>query len=275
MDTSRRHAAVIAWSIAVGVLYGAVGIGTSASAGADEPRPRPSIGADNDAAGVDGPGKGPGPRRHGRHNRWTPSGDGGGGSTDGGAPHDPCPWWPRPAPPYGPIIDGDSGGNRWPIAPVVFPAAPVAVFGDKAEPQLDIDTLPEDWPTLTPVAKALPTAPASVPYRPRAVTVPAAPRPPAPAAVRARPMSPPAVQTPPAAPVPPPQRPVAGVGPTAPVRLGYPDDLRDADLARVFSMALPGLAALAGMTALGGLVGYRQARAGYLLRAAGAARFVR
>jgi hypothetical protein len=40
-------------------------------------------------------------------------------------------------------------------------------------------------------------------------------------------------------------------------------------------MALPGLAAIAGMTAMGGLVGYRQARAGYLLRAAGAGRFLR
>jgi hypothetical protein len=59
-----------------------------------------------------------------------------------------------------------------------------------------------------------------------------------------------------------------------PVRLGYPDDLRDADLAKVVSMALPGLAAMAGMTALGGLVGYRQARAGYLLRAAGVGRFL-
>jgi len=78
----------------------------------------------------------------------------------------------------------------------------------------------------------------------------------------------------PAASPPPPQRPNAGVQPPAPVRVGYPDDLRDADLARVVSMALPGLAAMAGMTAIGGLVGYRQARAGYLLRAAGAGRFL-
>jgi hypothetical protein len=56
--------------------------------------------------------------------------------------------------------------------------------------------------------------------------------------------------------------------------LGYSDDLRGADLAKVVSMALPGLAAMAGMTAIGGVVGYRQARAGYLLRAAGVGRFL-
>ena len=80
--------------------------------------------------------------------------------------------------------------------------------------------------------------------------------------------------SPPAAPAPPPRRPLAGGEPPAPVRLGYPDDLRDADLATIVSMALPGLAAIAGMTALGGLVGYRQARSGYVLRAAAAGRFL-
>lgn len=258
MNRSRLHAAVIAWSITVGVLCGAIGIGTSASARADEPRPRPSIGSDADDSG---------PRRHGRHKPGTPS-DNGGGATDGGSSHDPCPWWPRPVPPYRPIIGGDSGGDSGLIAPVVFPAAPVAVFGDKVESQVDIRALPEGGLPVAPAAEAPPIAPAAAPptvsYRPRTVTVPAAPRPPAPAAVKA----------PPAAPVPSPQRPAAGLVPTAPVRLGYPDDLRAADLAKALSMALPGLAALAGMTALGGLVGYRQARAGYLLRAAGAGRFL-
>ncbi|MCW1957884.1 MAG: hypothetical protein KIH64_004915, partial [Mycobacterium sp.] len=57
-------------------------------------------------------------------------------------------------------------------------------------------------------------------------------------------------------------------------QLGYPDELRNADLGHLVSTALPGLAALAGMTVLGGLLGYRQAKAGYVLRAAGAARFL-
>lgn len=64
----------------------------------------------------------------------------------------------------------------------------------------------------------------------------------------------------------------APLGDTA--RLGYPDRLRNADLPEVASMALPGLAAILGFTAAGGFVGYRQARAGSALRAAGTARFL-
>jgi hypothetical protein len=51
--------------------------------------------------------------------------------------------------------------------------------------------------------------------------------------------------------------------------------LRSDDLGRIASSALPGLAALVGVTLLGGVIGFRQARAGYLLRAAGAGRFLR
>ena len=58
------------------------------------------------------------------------------------------------------------------------------------------------------------------------------------------------------------------------VRLGYPAELRDADFAKIAALALPGLAAIVGMTAFGGVIGYRQAKAGYLLRAAGAGRFL-
>jgi hypothetical protein len=72
----------------------------------------------------------------------------------------------------------------------------------------------------------------------------------------------------------PPRGPVVEAQPPVAERLGYPDALRDADVATLFSMALPGLVAMAGMTALGGALGYRQARAGYLLRAAGAGRFL-
>ena len=67
----------------------------------------------------------------------------------------------------------------------------------------------------------------------------------------------------------------AAPAPPAPERLGYPEVLRDADVVTLLSRALPGLAAMFGMTALGGVLGYRQARAGYLLRAAGTGRFLR
>ena len=77
--------------------------------------------------------------------------------------------------------------------------------------------------------------------------------------------------TPPAAPVP--QRPSAGAPPPE-GRLGYPAYLRNADFAQVAAVALPGLAAILGVSALGGFLGYRQAKAGFVLRAAGTARFL-
>jgi hypothetical protein len=38
---------------------------------------------------------------------------------------------------------------------------------------------------------------------------------------------------------------------------------------------VPGLVGIFGLTAIGGYLGFRQARAGYILRAAGTARFLR
>ncbi len=68
--------------------------------------------------------------------------------------------------------------------------------------------------------------------------------------------------------------PGAALQPPQPPQLGYPPELRPDELGRIAAGALPGLAALVGMTVLGGLIGYRQARAGYVLRAAGAGRFL-
>jgi hypothetical protein len=64
-------------------------------------------------------------------------------------------------------------------------------------------------------------------------------------------------------------------GPPDSVRLGYPEELRNADVTTVAAAALPGVMAIVGMTALGGLIGYRQAKAGYVMQAAGAAGFLR
>ncbi len=58
-------------------------------------------------------------------------------------------------------------------------------------------------------------------------------------------------------------------------RMGYPDYLRSATMNKVASIALSGLVGLAGFTALGGLIGYRQARAGLAVRAAGTERFLK
>jgi len=104
-----------------------------------------------------------------------------------------------------------------------------------------------------------PPAPQGQPDR---AATPAAPPPAAPLA---------GAITPPAAPVP--QRPSAGAPPPE-GRLGYPAYLSNADFAQVAAVALPGLAAILGVTALGGFLGYRQAKAGFVLRAAGTARFL-
>lgn len=74
------------------------------------------------------------------------------------------------------------------------------------------------------------------------------------------------------------ERPPASVGnatePPPSSRVGYPEYLREAKTGEVAALALPGLAGLLVLTALGGVVGYRQARAGHLVRAAGTARFL-
>ena len=77
---------------------------------------------------------------------------------------------------------------------------------------------------------------------------------------------------PPAAPVP--QRPDIGPRPPDAVRPGYPDYLRDANFAELAAVALPGLGGIIAITALGGFLGHRQAKATYVLRAAGTARFL-
>lgn len=176
-----------------------------------------------------------------------------------------------------PFVPGSGGGNGGGfIAPVVVPTAPVAVFGDRITPAAGTGTLPARLPDLTgltalapsPVAQApVAAGPAPAAVLPAAIARPARP---IPRTIPRPPITPAPISGPrvavavPAAPVPP-----------APERLGLPEVLREADVVTLLSRALPGLAAMFGMTALGGVLGYRQARAGYLLRAAGAGRFLR
>lgn len=61
---------------------------------------------------------------------------------------------------------------------------------------------------------------------------------------------------------------------TASFRVGYPEYLREAKIGEVAALALPGVADIVALTALGGLLGYRQAKAGHFVRAAGTARFL-
>jgi hypothetical protein len=57
-------------------------------------------------------------------------------------------------------------------------------------------------------------------------------------------------------------------------RVGYPRYLREAKMGEVAALALPGFAGLLALTALGGVVGYRQAKAGHVVRTAGTTRFM-
>lgn len=58
-------------------------------------------------------------------------------------------------------------------------------------------------------------------------------------------------------------------------RVGYPEYLREAKIGEVAVFALPGFLGILALTALGGVVGYRQAKASHVGRAAGTARFLR
>ncbi|WGI33117.1 hypothetical protein [Mycolicibacterium aubagnense] len=57
-------------------------------------------------------------------------------------------------------------------------------------------------------------------------------------------------------------------------RAGYPDYLRAAGLGEVAAVAVPGFTGILILTGAGGLVGYRQARAGHVVRRSGTARFM-
>lgn len=107
--------------------------------------------------------------------------------------------------------------------------------------------------------------------------VPAAPQPAA-----APPSAPLGGPMPPGPPPPPPPPPTPAVKPAVkpvaaqpdPPRIGYPDYIRDATVAQIAALALAGAAGLGALTGAGGVVGYRQAKAGFALRAAGTARFL-
>jgi hypothetical protein len=80
---------------------------------------------------------------------------------------------------------------------------------------------------------------------------------------------------PPAARQPPPGSPPSNAsGPATSYRTGYTDYLRTAGLSQVVALAAPGLTGILVLTGAGGLLGYRQAKAGHAVRTSGVARFV-
>ncbi|HZQ30295.1 MAG TPA: hypothetical protein VFB19_00990 [Mycobacterium sp.] len=76
-------------------------------------------------------------------------------------------------------------------------------------------------------------------------------------------------------PPPPPPNSVKQLSEPVAYRAGYSDYLRNAGMAQITSLALPGIAGILLVTAGGGFIGYRQARAGHVIRAEGIARFLR
>jgi hypothetical protein len=90
-----------------------------------------------------------------------------------------------------------------------------------------------------------------------------------PAAPRAVPAQPPAERVPPP----------ASVGsnvaaPNSSYRIGYTEYLRTAGLPQVAALAVPGLVGIMVLTGAGGLLGYRQAKAGHAVHVSGSARFI-
>jgi hypothetical protein len=63
--------------------------------------------------------------------------------------------------------------------------------------------------------------------------------------------------------------------PNASYRIGYTEYLRTAGLPQVAALAVPGLVGIMVLTGAGGLVGYRQAKAGHAVHVGASARFMR
>jgi hypothetical protein len=81
---------------------------------------------------------------------------------------------------------------------------------------------------------------------------------------------------PPAGRVPPPANVGSNVAATnASYRIGYTEYLRTAGLPQVAALAVPGLVGIMMLTGAGGLLGYRQAKAGHAVHVSGTARYMR
>lgn len=84
------------------------------------------------------------------------------------------------------------------------------------------------------------------------------------------------IEKPQAPPEPPATEPdVASVDNSVEFRAGYSDYLRNAGMAQITAIAVPGAAAILLFSLGGGFIGYRQARAGHVIRAEGITRFLR
>ncbi len=302
MNRSRRRATVITWAIAASVLHGGAGLAVAGVAAADPAasgEPAGDQGGAERAAhdkSVDRVARStgtPGVTRRPQAGRTAlgpaePVRDGSRGRHDSVAQTEPttrdpagevteewpCPWWPIIWPDVHPPPDAAHDPRGF--TPVVidgFPPALAAAYSagvPAAQPGFGPMAPGEYFVDLSPVTAQPPNAVAGASARPAlAASVPPAGSP------AARPRVAPLSGRPgPSVGAPPPLRPDSVGKPSESVLPGYQEALRAAEVGVLAAAALPGLAAIAGLTALGGFLGYRQARAGYLLRAAGAGRFL-
>ncbi len=292
MSRYRRCATVTSGVIAAGVLYGGVGMVVVAPAWSDPAESGDSAGTDSAGAGIRSDSNSTGSRRpRARASSAMPSSP---AMSDPGAGRVPVSRL-RPVPDrteadaIGADAEGEIG-HQWPchrlpfIVPIRPPGPAVVDNGRWLAFQGQAAVTAPVTPLAGVVAPELPSLdlPPALPPSPAAALTetPAAPAFVAPdpgPSVQAGPRRPTAVPL--AGPAGRSSGPPPRTGPAAPasesVRLGYPEYLRQATMTELASVALPGLAAILGLTALGGLLGYRQAKAGYLLPAAGAGRFLR
>ncbi len=193
------------------------------------------------------------------------------------------PWWPWPDPDTDEPPRSDSGGGGRPEAELPaglpFTIPPRAVSpefsppaGEPIDPDV-VDTVPvggvpESGPPGVPVSvPVLVPTPSGAGARPGPGTGGAgSPRSNGPRQGTAEP--PPARQPPPA---------TAGsnvAGGASSYRVGYGEYLRAAGLSQIAVLAVPGLAGILVLTGAGGLLGYRQAKAGHAVRTRDIARYM-
>lgn len=274
MNRSGRRALAVSLTVAVGVMF-AGAVGTGPAAADDDPGGTAARGSDTAATAGN-----PGPRRIERTSR-DPRAAGRGSwqrpdaadvpapidkdtDTDADTDTDHPGWdchWPDWNPVLTPIagigVGGGGGGGG-----IIMAAAGVAAPPITSPPVSGSAT----GRILTGVTPAEPEAPppAAPAIAPTAGPLPPPPAPPPPVA--------PALRTaPPVAPAVDPQPAAAQVNP---IRLGYPAYLQSASVAEITALAFLGVAGLVTLAGVGGFVGYRQARSGFALRAAGTARFL-
>jgi hypothetical protein len=189
------------------------------------------------------------------------------------------PWWPWPWDPGQPPGPGGGGGGGG-----AAPEVPSGRPGPPPQMQLPAELMPPasepPGPSVIDSVPGVGVAAAELPIPP--ITLPVVVAPALGAGSPGAPSAPVLPGTPRGVTAEPPagREPLpANVGsnvavPASSYRIGYTNYLRNAGLSQVAALAVPGVAGMLVLTGAGGLVGYRQAKAGHAVHTTGTARFV-